>query len=173
MKNSRFFPLLMIAVFLLIPMLIGLLTYPSKVAGQIDLTFLPYLNSIINSCVTIFLLLGLFFARKKDVQSHRLCMITALLLSVLFLVSYSIYHSLATETKFCGDGWQRPVYFTLLLSHIVLAAPAAPLALWSAYQALKGNILAHKKFTRWAYPVWLYVSITGPIIYWMLSPCYQ
>lgn len=170
--NDRAYLPLIITISILVPTAIASLTYIPKGQEAFDLRFLPFLNAIINSCVSVCLVLGLLFIRQKDMQKHRICMFSALSLSVLFLVSYVIYHSLVPETKFCGTGWQRPVYFMLLISHITLAVPAVPLALLAVYQGVQKNFWSHKKVVRWAYPIWLYVSITGPVIYWMLSPCF-
>lgn len=173
MKNDRIALLVIMFISVVVLVLIGVLMYIPKSVNHLDLKFLPFLNAIINSGVSVFLLLGLFFIYRKDVRKHRLSMLSALSLSVLFLVIYTIYHSLSSETRYCGVGWSRTIYFTLLLSHITLAVPVMPLALLSVYQAIRGNILIHKRLVKWAYPIWLYVSITGPIIYWMLSPCYH
>lgn len=95
-------------------------------------------------------------------------MLAAFGVSTLFLVSYVVYHSLEGSRPFTGQGWMRPVYFALLLSHIVLAAAIVPLALVTLYRAWRGEFVRHRRIARWTLPIWLYVSVTGVIVYWML-----
>lgn len=134
---------------------------------------LPFLNAIINSLTTVFLLLGLYFIRQKNVAAHRLTMLSAFALGSVFLVSYVLYHLTHESTSFGGQGWIRPVYYFLLISHIVLSIGVVWFVLRAVYFAISGQIAKHKATVKWAYPIWLYVSITGVIVYAMISPYYN
>jgi uncharacterized membrane protein YozB (DUF420 family) len=138
----------------------------------------PHVNAALNALSGIFLVCGLFFILNKRVHEHRLCMLTASSLSALFLICYITYHSLRTyyfglgPTKFTGEGIVRPIYFTILTSHTFLAVVVAPFVVATLYKALKGNFDGHKRLARLVYPVWLYVSITGVIVYLFLYQLY-
>jgi len=138
----------------------------------------PHLNAILNASAGIFLLGGLFCILTRRVHAHRLCMLTACSISALFLLSYVSHHALRTyhfgigPTKFSGEGLARPVYFTILTSHTVLAALLGPFVIVTLYRALKGRFDEHRRLARLVYPVWLYVSVTGVIVYLMLYQIY-
>ena len=132
-----------------------------------DVSFLPMLNAIINSTVSVLLVLGLIFIRRKNIPLHRFVMVAAFVLSSLFLVSYIIYHSQAQSIPYGGEGFLRGLYLFILLTHIVLSVAIVPLALFSIYRGITGQFEKHKKITRWAWPIWLYVSVTGVIVYLM------
>jgi putative membrane protein len=134
--------------------------------------FLPKLNAIINSVCTILLLTTYYFIRRKKISIHKRINITTFFLSSLFLISYVMYHYFADETKFPADNPLRPVYFTILISHIILAALVLPLVLISFYRGLNMQVPQHRKIARWTFPIWLYVTITGVIVYLMISPYY-
>lgn len=110
--------------------------------------------------------------RTRRIQAHRACMGTAFALSTAFLVSYVIYHLQVGSVSFAGQGWIRPVYFALLISHIVLAAAILPLALVTLARALRERFDRHRAIARWTLPIWLYVSLTGVVIYWLLYHAY-
>ncbi len=129
---------------------------------------LPTLNALLNTCSAAFLILGYGFIRRRKVRAHQACMIGAFLASAAFLISYLIYHSQVGATKFAGTGWVRPVYFTILISHTVLAAAIVPMSLVTLYRALKQQFARHRAIARWTLPLWLYVSVTGVLIYLML-----
>ncbi|PYM64263.1 MAG: DUF420 domain-containing protein [Candidatus Rokuibacteriota bacterium] len=129
---------------------------------------LPLLNACLNATSAALLTAGYLFIRDKRVAAHRACMVSALVASSLFLVSYVTYHALAGSRPFGGQGWVRRVYFPLLVSHVVLAAAIVPLALTTVYRALSGNFARHVRIARWTLPLWLYVSVTGVLVYWML-----
>lgn len=137
-----------------------------------DYTLLPHLNAALNATSTILLICGLFFILRRMVRAHRACMIAALFVSTLFLISYLIYHAHVGSTRFAGQGFIRPVYFTLLITHIVLAVVILPLILLTLRRALKAEFTLHRRIARWTYPLWLYVSITGVIVYLMLYHLY-
>lgn len=132
----------------------------------------PALNASLNAASTIFLVLGYIMIRSRRIQAHRACMAAAFLLSTAFLVSYVIYHLNVGSVRFTGQGWIRPVYFTLLVSHIILAAAILPLALITLARALRERFDAHRRIARWTLPIWLYVSVTGVVIYWLLYHAY-
>ena len=129
---------------------------------------LPLVNACLNATSAALLTAGYVFIRRRRVTAHKTCMVSALLVSTLFLVSYVVYHSLAGSRPFGGQGWIRVVYFPLLITHIVLAAAIVPLALVTVYRALQGNFVRHVRIARWTFPIWLYVSVTGVLVYWML-----
>ena len=129
---------------------------------------LPLLNACLNASSAALLSAGWLCIRSRRVTAHKACMVSALVVSILFLVSYVTYHSLAGSRRFAGEGWIRLVYFPMLVSHIVLAAAIVPLALTTVYRALQGNFARHVRIARWTLPVWLYVSVTGVLVYWML-----
>ena len=129
---------------------------------------LPTLNAILNATSAVCIVSGFLFIRRKQVNAHRACMIAALIASALFLVSYLYYHAQVGSVPFQGQGWIRPVYFTILISHTVLAVVIVPLVLVTLTRALRGRFDRHKKIARWTFPLWLYVSITGVIVYLLL-----
>ncbi len=129
---------------------------------------LPTLNAVLNGTSALMLGAGFFFIRRRNVRAHRACMLAACGLSGLFLISYLTYHYLAGSTPFPGQGWSRPIYFSVLVSHIVLAATMVPLVLTTLYRALKKRYVVHRRLARRTLPLWLYVSVTGVLIYLML-----
>ncbi len=135
---------------------------------MITLSDLPGVNAMLNATAAILLLIGRNYIRKGDRVKHRRCMLSAFGVSALFLVSYLVYHYQHGSQPFQGSGWVRPVYVTILLSHTVLAAGLAPLVILTLRRALRKEYGLHKRLARWTYPIWLYVSITGVVIYLML-----
>ena len=127
---------------------------------------------MLNASSAAFLLFGYFFIRSRRIQAHKACMLGAFACSSAFLVSYVLYHLQVGSVRFQGQGWIRPVYFTLLGTHTVLAATVVPLALVTLARSLRGNFEAHRRIARWTLPVWLYVSVTGVIVYFMLYHLY-
>ena len=129
---------------------------------------LPTVNASLNALAGLFLLLGFFFIRKRNIEAHRACMVTAFSCSVLFLVSYLIYHYQAGSVRYQGIGTLRTVYLSILATHTVLAAAVPFLAAITLVRALRKRFDRHKAIARWTLPIWLYVSVTGVTIYWML-----
>ncbi len=129
-------------------------------------------NAIINSLVAVLLISALMAVKNGNYILHKRLMIAALLLSVLFLLFYIAHHLLSGETKFGGTGSIRLVYFIILISHIFLAGIILPFILFTSYRALTGEFAAHKKLARYTWPLWLYVAITGPVVYLLISPYY-
>ena len=134
--------------------------------------YLPHLNAILNSTSAILLLAGFRFIRRGRIQAHRNCQVTAVVTSTLFLVSYLTYHYYHGATKFLGQGLVRPFYFTLLLTHTVLAIVIVPFILITLYRAARGDFIRHRRIARWTLPLWLYVSVTGVLVYLMLYHIY-
>lgn len=143
-----------------------------KVSG-LEVKALPKLNAWLNSLTAVLLLLGYYFIRRKDVAKHRLMMSLAFLLGSLFLVSYVVYHSQAPTTHFGGVGVIKTVYYIILASHILLAAVTVGLVLFTLYFALTEQFARHRRIARWTFPIWLYVSVTGVIVYLMIAPYYS
>ena len=134
--------------------------------------YLPHLNAILNSTSALLLVAGFRFIRLGRVQAHRNCQVTAVVTSTVFLVSYLTYHYYHGATKFLGQGLVRPLYFTILLTHTILAVIIVPMILVTLYRATRGDFIRHRRIARWTLPVWLYVSVTGVIVYVMLYHIY-
>lgn len=132
-------------------------------------TQLPALNAFLNSITTILIILGYISIRQKRYMRHMKLMLTAFITSTLFLVSYLIYHNFVGHTPFPGEGLIRPVYFFILITHIILSATVVPLVLTSYYFAFAGKFSTHRKVSKWTFPVWLYVSVTGVVIFFILN----
>ena len=134
--------------------------------------YLPTLNAILNATAAVFLASGYVQIRRGRTETHKRCMLAALTTSALFLISYVIYHSYAGSRPFPGVGYMRAIYFTILITHVVLAAAILPLALTTATRGLRAQYDRHVRIARWTLPLWMYVSITGVVIYWMLYRLY-
>lgn len=135
---------------------------------MIAVTDLPLINAVLNGTSATLLCAGYYFIRKKNISLHRRCMILALVTSTLFLVSYLTYHFQVGSIHYRETGWTRPVYFSILLTHTILAVVIVPLVLITVTRALRGRIEKHRQIAQWTLPLWLYVSVTGVVIYWML-----
>jgi putative membrane protein len=134
--------------------------------------WLAPLNAFLNGCATVLLLAGFIFIRQKRVRAHRACMISAMLVSIVFLASYLVYHYHVGNVRFSGAGWVRSLYFAILIPHVTLAGLIVPLALVTIWFALRGNFARHRRIARWTWPLWMYVSVTGVIVYAMLYRMY-
>ena len=137
-----------------------------------DLTIFPALNATLNGVSAVLITTGRAFIRRNNMRLHRACMLSAVATSSLFLTSYLYYHAHVGSVRFPGHGWVRPVYFVLLTSHTLLAVAVVPLVLLALSAALRGRFDRHRRIVRWAYPIWLYVSVTGVIVYLMLYQIY-
>lgn len=171
--NEKRTNLLIAIISIVVPVLVAILIYTPAFHLNVDVSFLPALNAILNSTVTVLLLLGYYFIRNKNRKAHKLSMLSAFSLSALFLISYIVYHSSTEETTFGGEGPVRYVYFIILITHIILAAAIMPFILITLSRALSERFDRHRKIARITFPLWLYVSVTGVIIYFMISPYYQ
>ena len=130
------------------------------------------LNAILNSIAAILLLAGYVAIRSHWVRVHRACMISAFTVSVAFFISYCIYHYHVGDVRFGGQGLIRPVYFSILISHVTLAVAIVPLALITLSRALRGRFARHRQIARWTWPIWMYVSVTGVVVYLMVYRIY-
>jgi|SRR5215471_11052159 len=138
----------------------------------VDYNLFPALNASLNGASAILITTGRALIRRRRVRLHRACMITAVVTSSLFLVSYLYYHAHVHSVHFPGQGWVRPVYFAILISHTLLAAAVVPLVVLSLSYGLRERFDRHRRISRWTYPVWLYVSVTGVVVYIMLYQIY-
>ena len=181
----RFVAAISIFVFLVVVILNRhLIPAPATVPSFVP--FLPKLNAILNGTCSVLLLISLYFVRQGKITVHKRINILTFCLSSLFLVSYILFHYLNPETRFGdlnGDGILSPeekaavgniryVYYVILTSHIILAAGVLPLILLSFYRGLQMQVEKHKKLVRWTFPIWLYVTVTGVIVYFMIAPYY-
>ncbi len=133
-----------------------------------SITDLPALNAALNLTSAILAGAGVYFIKKRHIRAHKACMIAALVSSSVFLTSYLVYHYNVGSVRFTKDGWPRNVYFPLLISHTVLAVAIVPLVLRSVYLGLSNRLSQHVRIARWTFPAWIYVSVTGVIVYLML-----
>jgi uncharacterized membrane protein YozB (DUF420 family)/cytochrome oxidase Cu insertion factor (SCO1/SenC/PrrC family) len=146
-----------------------------RVKHLVQAMYLPSINAALNACCGLLLIAGYLAIRGRRIALHKSCMLSALGVSAVFLASYLYYHFVVQHgqpTTFGGSGLARSVYLAILGSHTVLAAVVAPLALYTAYQGLRGRLVRHVRVARWTLPIWLYVSATGIVVYWMLYHLY-
>lgn len=164
-----------VTIAIAVPVVVAILLFmPSKLdLASSWVYFLPHLNAVINTAASLALVLGLVFIKQGNVEFHRAAITTAIGLGAIFLVSYVIYHASAESTPFGGQGWIRPVYYFILITHIVLAAVALFPILLAFYYGHTDQRAKHRKIVKFAYPIWLYVSVTGVIVYLMISPYYN
>jgi uncharacterized membrane protein YozB (DUF420 family) len=134
----------------------------------IDYTVLPTVNAALNAVSGVFLLVGYVLIRRRQINAHRNAMLGAFASSTLFLISYLVYHAQAGSRPFTGQGPIRYVYFAILLSHVILAAAILPMAVTTLSRGLRGRYADHKRIAKWTFPIWMYVSVTGVIVYVML-----
>ena len=141
-------------------------------ATLIPLHSLPAVNASLNGLAAVCLVIGFFLIRARKIKAHRFCMIAAFVCSCLFLAFYLAFHYLAGVIRFGGQGWIRPVYFALLTSHTTLAVVIVPLVLITLNRGLSRRFDKHRAIARWTLPLWLYVSVTGVVVYWLLYVAY-
>lgn len=169
-KRARIWILLVSAIIFIAIVILG------RVKLNVDLGFNEHLfakfNAVINTLVSCLLLFGFYAARQKKFTTHKYTMLSAIALSVLFLIFYICHHLFAGETKYGGEGNLRYFYYFILGTHIILAAIILPLILFTAYRALINENERHRKLAKITWPIWLYVAVTGPIVYLMISPYY-
>ncbi|MBV41430.1 MAG: hypothetical protein CL834_00170 [Crocinitomicaceae bacterium] len=177
MENERNIKRFIWTMAVVIPVAVALLFLIPPVENLPDdvkasLYILPKLNAIFNG-IAFLSLIGAFVAIKnKNIKVHRAFTTTALILSMLFLVSYVAFHLTTESTKFGGEGWTRTVYFVILISHILLSTGIIPLVLFTYVRGLGMQVEKHRKIAKITWPIWLYVTATGVIVYWMISPYY-
>jgi len=138
-----------------------------------DVSYLPAVNATLNGTSAVLLLTGRVLIAKKRIAAHRMVMLATVVTSSLFLISYLVYHSQVGSVHFPGQGWVRPLYFGILLTHTVLAVVIVPMVLVTLARGLRGNYDRHRAIARWTFPLWLYVSVTGVVIYVMLYHLYR
>ena len=129
---------------------------------------LPTLNAILNSTAAVLLSAGFYFIKQRRIEAHKRCMVGAMVVSVAFLTSYVVYHAKVGSVAFTGEGWIRPVYFFILITHIILAIVIVPMVLRTAYFGFGSRFDKHVRIARKTFPLWMYVSVTGVIVYLML-----
>lgn len=138
-----------------------------------DLSIFPPLNAVLNGLSTVLLIAGFVFIRRGDKTRHRACMLGALGTSTLFLVCYLVYHAQAGRTVFRDPAWFRPIYLAILASHTLLAVVIVPLVFATVFNAIRGRFETHRRLARWTWPIWLYVSFTGVLIYLLLYQVFK
>ena len=148
----------------------------SKIKLEVELPFdvhvFAQINAVINSAVSVLLVVALIAVKNGQYKLHKSLMLTAMILSLLFLVSYICHHLLSDSTTYGGEGTIRYVYYFILISHILLAAIILPFILYTSYRALVAEWPAHRKLAKITWPIWFYVSVTGVVVYYMISPFY-
>ncbi len=168
-RYNRLINIVAVVVPLVVALLLG-------IRQKVDLgewtRVLPHINGGINTLTALLLLKGRYHISRKEIASHRQAMTGAFVLGSLFLIFYVIYHLSNDSTPFLGQGWIRPVYYTLLVSHILLSVLVVWFVLRAVYFAWSNQIASHKKVVKWAFPIWLYVSVSGVIVYLLISPYY-
>ena len=145
-----------------------LLGSPTGTGADTRASILPAVNALLNGTTAVLLTVGYICIRRKNVIAHKTCMATAFVVSSLFLVTYLIHHYQVGSVPFAGEGWLRGVYFSVLIPHVVLAAMVVPLALTTICHGLTSRFDKHVRIARWTLPIWLYVSVSGVLVYWML-----
>ena len=160
-------------VSIVLPIAVGILyIMPKQNTIGFNVHILPLINAVINGMTFFVLIGGLVAIKNKNIDLHKRFMTLALILSVFFLIIYVVYHALAASTSFGGEGIIRTIYYFILITHIVLAACLAPLVLITYVRALSGKFDKHRKLAKITLPIWLYVSLTGVLVYIMISPYY-
>jgi uncharacterized membrane protein YozB (DUF420 family) len=134
----------------------------------LSLHHLPAVNATLNAASGVLLVAGYVMMRARRIPEHRACMIAAFGTSSLFLISYVVYHAQVGSVRFTRTGFVRPLYFTILITHVTLAAAVLPLAIVTLLRGLKSRVRQHRRIARWTFPIWLYVSITGVLVYVLL-----
>jgi len=170
-KKARIF--IFTVSFIVFAAVVALGKYKIPMNDRFDVHIFAKINAVINSVVSVLLLMGLMSAKKGKFERHKKIMITAMILSTLFLVSYICHHLLASDTKYGGGGAVRYVYYFILITHIFLAAIILPFILYTAYRALIAEWPQHRRLARITWPIWFYVSVTGVLVYLFISPYYM
>lgn len=175
-KNEALTNRLILALSLVIPVAVAALRYIPQpdlsLSTQESLYALPLLNACLNGSAFFLLIAALLAIKRKNIAMHKRFTTFAVLLSALFLVSYVIFHYTTPPTAYGGEGLLRPIYYFILITHILLSAVIVPLALLAYAHGFSGRYAQHRKIVKWAYPLWLYVTSTGVIVYLMISPYY-
>lgn len=174
-RKRNYTPLIWVLTVIIVATILGINYIPRSTTGTIagyDLTVLPLINAILNGISFVFLVVSLIYIKKKNVKLHRRFIYAALGTTLLFLITYLTYHAMAGSTSYGGDGVLMYVYYFILITHIILATILLPLALITLARGLNMDVVKHRKIARWTMPIWLYVSITGVLVYLLISPYY-
>ncbi|MFT2008956.1 DUF420 domain-containing protein [Pontibacter sp. 13R65] len=173
-SNDKKFLILIAILSVAIPIVVAMLFFmPKEGSSKVDVSFLPAFHAILNSLTAIALVIGFINIRRGNILNHRAAMLTAFGLSAVFLVSYVTYHFLGERTIYGGDGFLKIFYYFILLTHIVLAVVIVPLVLLSVYFGITDQRSKHRRISKWTFPVWLYVAVTGVLVYILISPYYS
>lgn len=174
-QQRNYNPLIWALSVVAVIIILGINYIPRSTTGTIlgmDLTVLPLLNAILNGFAFIFLILALVMIKKKNIKAHRNFIFAAFSSTFLFLISYLTYHAMAGSTSFGGDGFLKMTYYFVLITHIILSTALLPLSLFTLAKGLNMQVAKHRKIARWTMPIWLYVSLTGVLVYLLISPYY-
>jgi len=174
-KQRNYTPFIWILTVIIIGVILGTNYLPRSTDGTIagmDLTVLPLLNAVLNGITFILLVCALVMIKKKNIPAHRNFMLAAFGVTLIFFLSYLTYHAMAGSTSFGAEGIMMYIYYIILISHIILAAILVPLSLITLGRGLNMNVRKHRKIARWTMPIWLYVSLTGVLVYLFISPYY-
>ena len=172
-KSDRIMVPGIIALSIAVPLLIvALLLLPEKQVIQTQLGTFPFFHAVLNFITSIVLIIGFYFMKARQYKSHRNTMITAFVLSAIFLVSYVLSKINNPSVPFGGEGAIRYVYYFILITHILLSAVIVPLVLFTIYRGLTGEYKKHARIARWTFPIWLYVTVTGVLVYLFMAPYY-
>lgn len=172
--RDRKFLTLIAVLSVVVPVVVALLFYMPK-AGEsaVDVSWLPGFYAGINSLTAIVLVAGYISIKRGNIKAHRAAMLTAFGLSCIFLVSYVTYHFLGERTTYGGEGVLKYIYYFILITHIVLSVAIVPLVLLSVYFGISNQLVRHRRISRWTFPIWLYVAVTGVLVYLLISPYYK
>ena len=174
-RDSIFVPII-ISLSVIIPIAVAfLMLFPNvfHIASEnYDFSSLPFFHAVLNGSTAILIFTGFVLIKNKKTELHKATMLSAFSLSSIFLVSYVISKITNEPIPFGGEGMIRDIYFFILISHILLSIPVLPLALFSIYRAMTGEIEKHKSIVKWTFPIWMYVAITGVLVYLLMSPYY-
>lgn len=158
----------------LIPVVVAALFFMPKAGdGSVDVSWLPGFYAIINSLTAVALVVGYINVKRQNVKGHRAAMLAAFGLSCIFLVSYVVYHFLGERTIYGGEGALKYIYYFILITHIILSVAIVPLVLLSVYFGISNQLARHRRISRWTFPIWLYVAVTGVVVYLLISPYYS
>lgn len=171
MEQKKLYKNLIIFASVFIPLAVALL-FQIRIDGY-DLSFLPLIYSFINGLTAVLLVIAVIQIKKGNRKAHENLMKTNMVLSAIFLVMYILYHITSDPTEFGGTGWIRYIYYFILISHIVLSVTVTPLVLFTFWRGWTGDFERHRKIAKITFPVWLYIAVTGVIVYWMISPYYK
>ena len=174
-RDSIFVPII-ISLSVIIPIAVAfLMLFPNvfHIASEnYDFSSLPFFHAVLNGSTAILIFTGFVLIKNKKTELHKATMLSAFSLSSIFLVSYVISKITNVPVSFGGEGMIRDIYFFILISHILLSIPVLPLALFSIYRAMTGEIEKHKSIVKWTFPIWMYVSVTGVLVYLLMHPYY-